>query len=113
MAKVDLMAGIQSVSGKAGNFVFKTYRRPDGKTETRMYPYKKQKRTTKLSQNELASRAKFKQVAERLNALSNEEREQYANDWRQNNYLFNGKKYATLRGYIMTRLYAEMKNLPA
>ena len=112
MAKVDLMAGIQSVSGRAGNFVFRTFRRLDGKTETRMYPYKKQERKTKLSQNELASRAKFRQVAARLNALSNEEREQYANEWKQNNYFFNGKKYATLRGYIMTRLYADMKNLP-
>ena len=59
MAKVDLMAGIQSVSGKAGNFVFKTYRRPDGKTETRMYPYKKQKRTTKIRKTELAARSLF------------------------------------------------------
>ena len=112
MAKVDLMAGIQSISGTAGNFVFRTFRRLDGKTETRMYPYEKHKRTTKLSKNELAARAKFRLVAERLNSLSNEEREQYAKEWTQNKYFFNGKKYATLRGYIMTRLYADMKNLP-
>ena len=59
MAKVDLMAGIQSVSGKAGNFVFRTFHRPDGKTETRMYPYKKHERTTKLRKTELAARSLF------------------------------------------------------
>ena len=59
MAKVNLMAGIQSVSGKAGNFVFRTYRRRDGKVETRMYPYKKQERTTKLRKTELAARSLF------------------------------------------------------
>ena len=59
MAKVDLMAGLQSVSGRAGNFVFRTFRRPDGKTETRMYPYKKQKRTTKIRKTELAARSLF------------------------------------------------------
>ena len=59
MAKVDLMAGIQSVSGKAGNFVFRTFRRLDGKTETRMYPYEKHKRTTKIRKTELAARSLF------------------------------------------------------
>ena len=113
MAKVDLMAGVESISGKVGNVVFRTFQRRDGKSETRVYSSKRRERTTKLSKNELASRAKFRQVAERLNSLSNEEREQYAKEWTQNNYFFNGKKYATLRGYIMTRLYAEMKNLPA
>ena len=59
MAKVDLMAGIQNISGKAGNFVFRTYRRRDGKVETRMYPYKKYERTTKLRKTELAARSLF------------------------------------------------------
>ena len=59
MAKVNLMAGIQTISGKAGNFVFRTFRRPDGKTETRMYPYKKHERTTKLRKTELAARSLF------------------------------------------------------
>ena len=40
--KVELAAGIESVSGKCGNMIFKTYKRPNGKTETRAYfnPYR-------------------------------------------------------------------------
>ena len=59
MAKVNLMAGIQTISGKAGNFVFRTFHRRDGKTETRMYPYKKQNRATKLSKAEMGARSLF------------------------------------------------------
>jgi len=59
MAKVELMAGIQNISGKAGNFVFKTYRRRDGKVETRMYPYKKRERRTKPSKAELGAQSLF------------------------------------------------------
>ena len=35
--KVELAAGIESISGKCGNMIFKTYKRPNGKTETRAY----------------------------------------------------------------------------
>ena len=35
--KVELAAGIDSISGKCGNMIFKTYKRPNGKTETRAY----------------------------------------------------------------------------
>lgn len=118
--KCTLKENIANISGKSGNVLFKTYTKADGSKETRVYllPHRSgynkygYERKAPLSQNELASRARFKQVAERINSLSNEEREQYANEWTQNKYCFNGKKYATLRGYIMTRLYADMKNLP-
>ena len=40
--KVELAAGIESASGKYGNMIFKTYKRPNGKKETRAYfnPYR-------------------------------------------------------------------------
>ena len=35
--KVELPKGIASISGKFGNMIFKTYKRPNGGTETRAY----------------------------------------------------------------------------
>ena len=52
------MAGIQSISGRAGNFVFKTINR-NGKPETRMYPYKKRERKIKPSKAEQGARSLF------------------------------------------------------
>ena len=37
MVKVKLAAGIESASGKTGNVQFRTFTKPDGSTETRMY----------------------------------------------------------------------------
>ena len=37
MARVELPTNIESISGKLGAFIFKTYHRPDGTTETRVY----------------------------------------------------------------------------
>ena len=118
--KVTLAAGIESMSGKNGNMVFRTYKRPDGKTETRAYALPKkgwnarQKRTTygytrstKPSENELAARSRFSQISLRISNLTEEQRTRYAQEWQISKYKFNGKSYATLRGYIMARLYAE------
>jgi hypothetical protein len=37
MAKVELPPNMESISGKLGNFIFRTYRKPNGTTETRVY----------------------------------------------------------------------------
>ena len=65
--KVELAAGIESVSGKCGNMIFKTYKRPNGKTETRAYfnPYRRSRwgkvnpRKTPLSEAEIKARSLF------------------------------------------------------
>ena len=63
--KVELAAGIESVSGKCGNMIFKTYKRPNGKTETRAYfnPYcrwdKVNVRKTPPSDAEIKARSLF------------------------------------------------------
>ena len=107
--KVTLAAGIASMSGKNGNMVFRTFKRPNGKTETRAYvlPRKGYTRTTKPSENEIAARSRFSQISQKLNNLTEEQRTRYAQEWQISKYKFNGKLYATLRGYIMARLYAE------
>ena len=38
MAKVTLPPGIASISGAMGPFMYKTFKKPDGMTETRVYP---------------------------------------------------------------------------
>ena len=65
--KVELAAGIESVSGKCGNMIFKTFKRPNGKTETRAYfnPYRRSSwekvnpRKTPLSEAEIKARSLF------------------------------------------------------
>ena len=65
--KVELAAGIESVSGKCGNMIFKTYKRPNGKTETRAYfnPYRRSSwekvnpRRTPPSDAEIKARSLF------------------------------------------------------
>ena len=65
--KVEFAAGIESASGKCGNMIFKTYKRPNGKKETRAYfnPYRRSSwektnpRRTPLSDAEIKARALF------------------------------------------------------
>ena len=65
--KVELAAGIDSISGKCGNMIFKTYKRPNGKTETRAYfnPYRRSSwekvnpRKTPPSDAEIKARSLF------------------------------------------------------
>jgi len=114
--KCTLNPNIKSISGRVGNVLYKTYKRPDGKTETRAYllPRKNDgsfgyERTAPLSPKELESRGRFFNVCQAIKNLSDYEKEQYKRQWSADKYHFNGKKYATLRGYIMARLYAEAK----
>ena len=65
--KVELAAGIDSISGKCGNMIFKTYKRPNGKKETRAYfnPYRRSSwekvnpRKTPPSKAEIKARSLF------------------------------------------------------
>ena len=113
--KCTLSAGIESISGsmkgKNGKkLTFKTYNRlqADGtyKKETRVYLKPKIQRSTPLSENEIAARKRFSEAATYFKNLSDEQRKQYFDEWVRSNLFFNGKWYATLRGYIMARFYA-------
>ena len=116
--KCILNPNIGSISGKSGNMLFKTFHRADGKTETRAYllPRNREtgrygyKRKAAVTQGEMESRGRFKRVSEIVASLSDENKQQYSQEWKKAKYKFNGKKYCTLRGYIIARLYADMKN---
>ena len=112
--KCELMPGIASISGsfKGKNdtrVVFKTYRAPSTlrgkKAETRVYFMRKQERQIPLSDKEKANRTRFTAISDAIRQLSEEQRLQYAREWKAAGYKFNGKKYNTLRGYIMARMY--------
>ena len=111
--KCTLNPQIKSISGKCGGLLYKTYTRANGKNETRVYilPRKENgkygyERKTPLSDKELAIRNRFTQAAEYVKNLSNEQKQRYCKEFSRNKYTFNGKKYSTVRGYVIARFYA-------
>ena len=113
--KCTLMPGIKSISGsmkqKNGTrIVFKTFSKPSvnrsSETETRVYLMRRQERSTPLSENEIAARNRFSEAATYFKNLSEKQRMAYYKPWKSANYCYNGKKYATLRGYVIARFYA-------
>ena len=119
MAKVTLRSDIQSISGRVGNMLFKTYTKPDGTKETRAYriPYrgngKYYQRSAKPSAGEIAARKQFQNICMAIKALTKEQRGNYCREWVKAKYTLNGKKYASLRGYIMARMYQDLKKSKA
>ena len=112
------MPGIESISGSIkqkddSRIIFKTFTKPSvnrkGKTETRIYLAQKHERTTPLSKAEIAARKRFFMVAQRIKNLTDEERQRYREDFVRDKYTFNGKRYATLRGWLVARFSAEYK----
>ena len=113
MAKCILKDGIESISGRIGGVEFRTFKRANGKVETRAYPLPRKQngsfgyeRKKPLSDNEIAARNRFTQAAEYYVNLSDQQRKQYCKEFSRDKYTFNGKKYSTLRGYVIARFYA-------
>ncbi len=118
--KVTLAAGIESASGKCGDMMFRTRHKPDGKSQTYAYflPKKgwddrKKKviygytRKSKPSPNEIAARERFAKASDAYKAMTYEQIVQYHKEWKDAQFKLDGKKYNTLRGYIIARLYAD------
>ena len=108
---------IEHVSGRCGQMLYKTFKRADGTKETRVYLLPKRSngkygygRRTKPSEAELGTRAKFAQVSHIIKIMPEEQKMAYRKQWVKDKYKFNGKKYATLNGYIRARIYAEFKD---
>ena len=115
--KCTLNPNVKSLSGKANGLLFKTYTRRDGTKETRAYLMPRREngkygyeRKAKVTAGELAARQKFQTATMAIRALTEEQRTAYAREWKAAHYKFNGKKYNTLRGYIMARIYDDLKN---
>lgn len=106
--KVTLAQGIKSLSGKSGNIIFKTYTRRDGTTETRAYlrPIGGYERSTPATEKELACRERFAAFSKFWIGLPSDNKRRYYQLWKEAGYIYHGKMYATLRGYVMARYYA-------
>ena len=116
--KVTLPPGIESISGsmKSKNgvrIVYKTFtkpsiKRPSGKPETRAYfvPESSYQRRTPISQKEIANRSKFRDASMYWLNLSDKLKKSYYDEWKRSKYMFNGKQYKTLRGYVIARYFA-------
>ena len=108
--KVILPRGIASISGTISRsadkkLVAKTFRKADGTKETRMYWFNTQKRTTPPSDKEVTNRTRFAEASLFYRDMTPEDRLRYARAMKKENYRFNGKKYATLRGYVIARCF--------
>ena len=69
--KVELPRGIASISGTIGRsgdrkLIAKTFHKPDGTTETRMYLMPQQNRSKPLSEREIQARMRFKRIAQEV-----------------------------------------------
>ena len=110
--KVEFMPGIAAISGaikgKNGKRMVFTHRQSDKPGHGRCYFRNAEayQRSTPPSAKEQAARARFHEIAKQVNAMSAEEKQRYAQEMHDKKMLFNGKKYCSLRGYIMARLYA-------
>ena len=110
--KCELVPGIKSMSGKSGGILFKKYRKPDGSTETRAYILPRKKngmhgytRKTAVTDDEKQRRKNFalaSAFASRVLADKSSDEFRYWYDrFKEEKGKFNGKKYKTLRGFIM------------
>ena len=121
MANCDFAGGVQNVRGTISK---STRINHDGVRVTnrvvamvrngkqRVYIRQDRVRTTPPSDNEIQSRARFSRINQTYAALTDEQKQKYAKEWKRANFKFNGKKYNTLRGYIVARLYAEQTSTP-
>ena len=87
--------------GKLGDQVFQVR---NGKQIVTRIP---RKRTSPPSEAELARRTQFAEVQAELAELTYEQWELYSKAWKADGYLFKGKKYCTLRGYVFAVLYSQ------
>ena len=113
MANVDFPDYMKGVSGTLSTITLrdgtkrKTIVTCSKSGKQRLYIRDYKPRAGKVSKEERAARVRFTAVSEKIKNLSEEERMNYHNQWVAAKHMFNGKKYVTLRGYIMARMYAE------
>ena len=118
MANCKFPAGIEHVSGTLAKRKIST---ADGTItqrvfacvrngKQRIYFREDKPRTTSLSEKEKQARQRLAQAARYYKNLSTEQRAQYAELFINTGGIFNGKKYSTLRGFIIARCCAEIGN---
>jgi hypothetical protein len=100
MAKIEPMDLVKSMSGKVCGHSDISFAKK-GKTQ---YTMKRcNPRTTPYTEAELARQEKFAQVRAAMKALSEEQRAEYAAQFKKS-----PGKYTTLNGYIFAKEYAKL-----
>ena len=77
--------------------------------KTVVYQLDVQQRSTPLSQAEIDARNRFSEANRIWKNLDADTKNVYQTQWVQDHYAFNGKQYATLKGYVIARLLAYLK----
>ena len=118
--KCQLNPNVRNISGKSGQMLFKTFTKRDGSKETRLYILPKRRgggygyeRTNKPSDAEIDNRILFAKSAEYYKSLTPEQLQDYRDQFAADKFKFNGKRYNTLRGYIVAKFFAEHKGAKA
>ena len=116
--KIELMPGIASMSGtlckaKDGSRIVFATRKAATTNQNKVRAYFRTadsyKRRTPPSENELKTRGLFANASARMKAMSQDEIEKYRELWRFQLREWRGKKYATLRGFILAHIFDELK----
>lgn len=94
----------QDIDGRWYTEKLVAYVTPSGKQKIRIQKY--YDRLGTISDKELGIRKRFSDAVRFYKACSPEILELYGKEWRSTNHKYRGKKYATLRGYIVARFYA-------
>ena len=75
----------------------------------RFYLREYRPRTTPITDKEKKQRTIFAEAAARWQGLSEQERLAWHKEWKDAEYMWNGKKYGTLRGYCVAHFMAELR----
>ena len=80
------------------------YVTPSGKQKIgiRRYPA----RSSAPTEKEIKARKRFAEAAEYWRNLSDWQKQDFHVEWCRSNFSFRGKRYGTLRGYVIARYYA-------
>jgi len=114
MAQCTFADGVANVRGT----IRKDVRYRDGKKiitsvvasvrggKQRLYVREYKERRTPLTEKERIIRTQFKAASVYWCSLTDEQKQRFREEWLRSSFRFNGKKYATLRGYVIARFFA-------
>ena len=114
MAHCEFAGGIENVRGtlKKETYFF------NGKKVTRsvvasvrggkqrLYLRTYRERSTPITEKEKLIRSRFSAATIYWNSLFDEQKQRFREEYNRSKCMFNGKKYKTLRGYVIARFFA-------
>ena len=114
MANCEFAGGIKNVRGTLNKVTYFS----NGKKVTRsvvasvrggkqrLYLRTYRERSTPISEKEKLIRTRFSAATIYWNSLFDEQKQRFQDEYKRSKCMFNGKKYKTLRGYVIARFFA-------